>query len=133
MKFDQIRIGMEFSIKKRFTHKDVDEFAKLSEDRNPLHLNEEFAKRSIFKGKIVHGMLYSSLISAIFGNNLPGSIYLKQSLEFLKPVKIDDEITAIVKIKTKIDQKNIFVCETICKNQEQEHVVVGEATMLLKD
>lgn len=82
MRFEELYIGQSYSLSKRFTTDDVEKFATLSMDTNPVHLDTEYAEHSIFKHRIVHGFLSSSLISAIIGTRLPGngSIYLKQDL-----------------------------------------------------
>jgi len=130
-KFDKIKIGNTAKIKKKITKQDVELFAKISGDFNPLHFDEEYAKKSIFKGKIVHGLLYASIISAVLGTKLPGpgSIYLSQSLKFLRPVNIGDTITAEVKVVEKDNTNNIIVLETICRNQSYETVIIGEANI----
>lgn len=100
MKFEDLRIGMFEEVGKTITEADVVNYAGLSLDINPIHLNNEYAKNSIFKERIVHGMLTSGLISAVLGTKLPGegSIYLSQTLKFISPVKIGDTITAKAEI-----------------------------------
>ena len=124
-----LKIGDSAEIKKQFTESDVNLFAELSLDKNPIHLDDAYAKNSFFKEKIVHGFLYSSLISAVIANKLPGegSIYLSQTLKFLKPVKINDEITAKVVLSEINSRKKVFSLETSCFNQKNEKVVEGTA------
>ena len=95
-KYIDIKVGQKASISRKITEKDILDFANIVGDFNPIHVDEKFAKKSIFKGNIAHGMLTASLISAVLGNKLPGPgyIYLKQELKFLKPVFPDDTITA---------------------------------------
>lgn len=123
--------GQKVSIKKIITEEDVLEFAKLSGDLNPIHIDREFAEKSIFKKQVAHGMYVSSMISTLLGMYLPGSgcIYLKQTLNFLKPVYFNDELTAEVEI---VDINNeIAKCKTTITNMDQEKVVEGEAVVLL--
>lgn len=127
---DKFKKGSKESIAKVFTEDDVLEFSRISCDNNPIHLDEDYAKESIFKRRIVHGILVSSLISAVIANKLPGigSIYLNQTLKFSKPVFIGDNITAIVEI-IKIKDK-IINLKTICINQTDEIVLSGEAIVM---
>ena len=97
----KIAIGQSASISKTITDKDVEAFADIVGDHNPVHLDEEYAKNTIFGRKIVHGMFGASLISATIGTKLPGNgtIYLNQSLSFKRPVYINDTIEAIVTVQ----------------------------------
>jgi len=125
------RIGQKAKIKKYISEKDVLQFAHLVEDNNPIHLDEEFAKNSIFGKRIVHGMFGSSLISAVLGTKLPGpgAIYLSQTLQFLAPVFIDDTITAEVEVIKIRNDKPIIIFKTSCLNQNGDMVLEGEAVM----
>lgn len=131
MKFN---VGDTAEITKRITAADVEGFAGVTGDYNPIHLDEEFAKATRFGRRIAHGMLTASLISSVIANQLPGegSIYLGQTLQFVAPVFLDDEITARVTVKEIREDKRILKLETICVNQRQEIVVIrGEATVLV--
>lgn len=130
MKFN---VGDTAEITKRITASDVEGFAEVSGDHNPLHLDEEFAKSTRFGRRIAHGMLTASLVSSVIANKLPGegSIYLGQTLQFVAPVFLDDEITARVTVKQIRDDKPIVKLETICANQRNEIVIRGEATVLV--
>lgn len=123
------KIGDKASISKSFSKEDVLLFSKLSLDENPIHLNEEFAKLSVFKKNIVHGMLVSSLFSCLLGTKLPGSgtIYLGQSLKFVKPIFVDEEVTAIVEIISIREDKPIMTLKTIINNSLGELAIEGEA------
>lgn len=107
-------------------------FAELSGDRNPIHLDEAFARRSRFGRRIAHGMIPASLISAVIGNLLPGpgTIYLSQSLQFLAPVFVDEVVRARVKVTGMKENKPIATLETVCENQKGEIVLKGEAVVL---
>ena len=125
----ELKIGQSASISKTISEQDVFQFADIVKDCNPVHIDEEFAKKSIFGQRIVHGMFSASLISAVLGTKVPGpgAVYLSQTLQFLAPVFIDDTITAKVKvIKVRDDKPNITL-ETSCINQKEDLVLVGEA------
>jgi 3-hydroxybutyryl-CoA dehydratase len=121
------------SFSKTITECDVYNFAGICGDFNPVHINKEEAKKSIFKGQVAHGMLVSSFISTVLGMYLPGpgTIYLKQTLSFKKPVYIGDTITAKVIIKDINNEKGIAKLNTIVVNQEKVVVVEGEAIVKL--
>lgn len=97
---EDIEIGMMRSLRKEITDQDIELFAEVSTDRNPVHLDDDYAKGTMFKGRIAHGMLTAGLISAVIGEQLPGhgTVYLGQSLKFLAPVRpgdvVDVEVTA---------------------------------------
>ena len=114
--FSDFYIGQEATISKTFVFDEVVAFSELSLDRNPIHLDKEYAKKGIFRDLIVHGLLTSSLISAVIANKLPGpgSIYLSQSLKFLKPVYHNEEVVAKVKIVDIKHEKLIIMLETQC-------------------
>lgn len=126
---EELKIGDSAIFAKTISESDVYLFAELTGDNNPAHLNEVYAKKSIFKERIVHGMLTASLISAVLGTVLPGSgtIYLSQEVKFLKPVKIGDTIKAEVKVIHIDNEKNIVKLETNCINQNEEKVLSGFA------
>ena len=127
-----VKIGDSASLTKRFTDEDVRKFAAISGDKNPVHLDEEYAARTQFKKRIVHGMLTAGLISAVLGTKLPGegSIYLGQTINFRAPVYLDDAITATVTVIKVHERKPIVTLETFCKNQDDVIVLDGEAVLL---
>ncbi|HKV85232.1 MAG TPA: MaoC family dehydratase [Ktedonobacterales bacterium] len=108
---------------------DVALFAQVSGDENPVHLDKDYAALSPFQGRIAHGLLTASLISAVLGNDLPGhgSIYLNQTLKFLAPVRIGDTITARVEVVATREEKRLVTLRTDCLNQEGALVLTGEA------
>jgi enoyl-CoA hydratase len=128
-----LQVGHYAQMRKRFGPEEVNRFAELSEDYNPLHLDENFARTTRFGRPIVHGQLYTSLISALAGTKLPGkgSIYMSQNSRFLAPVFVGDEVTARVQVKSIDTSKNIVIIETICKNAEGKLVMTGEATLMV--
>ncbi len=97
---EDLTVGLARSITKVIGDREIAQFAEVSEDRNPVHLDEDYARQTMFKGRIAHGMLSASLFSAIIGERLPGhgSIYLGQNLRFTAPVKPGDEVTATVTV-----------------------------------
>ena len=129
----EYRIGQIATISKTVSDKDVKQFAKLVGDKNPIHIDDEFAKNTQFGKRIVHGMFGASLISAVLGMKLPGPgvIYLSQSLQFTAPIFIGDKITAqVIVIKIRED-KPIITMETNCINQNDEIVIKGEAILMV--
>ena len=128
-----LKVGDSAQITKTIEQSDIDAFANVTGDHNPVHVDEEFAKTTRFGRRIAHGMLTASLISAVLANKLPGegSVYLGQTLQFVAPVFPGDEITARVIVKEIREDKPIVKLETICMNQREEVVVRGEATILL--
>ena len=130
MKFN---IGDSASISKTITDADIQAFAEVSGDHNPLHLDEAYAAKTPFGRRIAHGMLSASLISAVLANELPGvgSVYLSQTLKFVKPVFLGDTVTARVTVIAIRDDKPIITLETVCVNQRDETVLKGEATVMV--
>ena len=126
----QLKLGDHASLSKTITPDDVNEFARITLDTNPLHLDEEFAKQTRFGGLIVHGMLGASLISAVIGTELGGPIYLGQTLKFLKPIRIGETITATAEVVAVREDKNIVTLRTSVTNEEGAIVIVGEASVL---
>lgn len=126
----QLKLGDQASLSKTITEEDVAEFARISSDTNPLHLDEEYARTTRFGGRIVHGMLGASLISAVLGTKLGGPVYLGQTLRFLKPVRIGETLTATAVVIAVREDKNIVTLRSIVTNEAGEEVIVGEATVL---
>ncbi|KPL07314.1 enoyl-CoA hydratase [bacterium SM23_57] len=126
------RIGDSASISKTFTDDDVLTFANISGDKNPIHLDEDYAAKTRFGKRLVHGILTSGLISALLGMELPGpgSIYIKQTLNFRAPVFIGDTITVKVTVTNIRKDKPIITLDTICTNQDEILVIDGEAVLL---
>lgn len=116
-KSNTIEIGKKLLLTKRFSIKDIEDFSKVSGDANPLHLNQEFAEKSRFKYRIVHGMLVGSMFSNIIGNTYPMAIYLSQSLNFKAPVYIDEEVTAEITVD-KCKSNRIFYLNTIITKEK---------------
>ena len=129
-----ISIGETASLSKTISEADIVLFAGVTGDFNPLHLDAEYAKKTRFGERIAHGLLTAGLISAVLGTRLPGpgAIYLGQTLNFRKPVKIGDTITATAKVSSYDPEKRIVKLETNCYNQDGVLVLGGEAVLLLE-
>ncbi len=128
----RFNVGDSAEITKTIDDADIQAFADLTGDHNPVHVDDEFAKTTRFGRRIAHGMLTASLISALLAKKLPGegSVYLGQTLQFVAPVFPGDQITARVVVKEIREDKAIVKLETTCLNQRGEVVIRGEATVL---
>jgi len=126
-----LKVGDNASVSRIFTDEDVLDFSNLSLDKNPIHLDQAFAEKSIFGKKIVHGMLVASLFSGLLGMKLPGegSIYIGQSLSFTAPIYIGDKVTATVEVIKIRPDKPIVTLRTFCVNSEGLVVIEGEAVV----
>src|SRR5213080_2650720 len=124
-------IGTQATLSRTITEDDILLFALVSGDHNPLHLDAEYAEKSLFGKRIAHGFLIGSLISAVLGNDLPGpgSIYLGQTLKFLAPIHIGDTVTVTVKVIGVREDKRLITLRTDCTNQDGVLVLTGEATV----
>ncbi len=132
-RFASLAVGQSASRTHTVTDTDVVLFATVTGDTNPVHLDEEFARSSRFGARIAHGMLSGGFISAIIAAELPGpgSIYMSQSLRFLRPVLIGDSVTTRVEIVELFETKRRVRLATSVRNQRGEAVVDGEALILL--
>ncbi|MBM7556816.1 MaoC family dehydratase [Halanaerobacter jeridensis] len=128
----ELEVGQQASFSKTITEADVVNYAGTTGDFNPAHVNEEFAKDTMFKGRIAHGMLGAGLISAVLGTKLPGpgAIYISQDLSFRAPVNFGDTVTATVEVVDKNEEKNRVVMKTVCTNQDDKEIIVGEAVLM---
>ncbi|MGA3209574.1 MAG: MaoC family dehydratase [Syntrophales bacterium] len=126
-------IGEEAILTKIISDDDIKAFARISGDHNPEHMNEEYAKGTIFGGRIAHGMLVTSLISAVLGTSLPGpgAIYLSQQLRFLAPVRPGDEVTARAKVTGWDPEKGRVTLSTEVANKKGIAVIAGEAHLVM--
>lgn len=125
---DQMQVGDAAEFAKTVTETDIYLYAGITGDFNPAHVNEAYARNTFFKTRIAHGMLTAGFISAIIANQLPGpgTIYMKQELSFLAPVRIGDTITARVEVLELLAEKNRVRLKTICSNQDGVTVLTGE-------
>jgi len=130
-RYADITIGEKASESRKVTEETVRAFAEATGDFNPVHLDAEFAKTSLFKERVAHGMLGAGLVSAVLGTKLPGpnTIYLAQEMKFLAPVKLGDTITAEVEVLEKIDKPKILKLKTTVRNQSGTPVIEGVATV----
>jgi 3-hydroxybutyryl-CoA dehydratase len=130
-----MKIGDKASLSRKVTEIDIEECAKLTQDRNPLHMNETFAKEHRFGKRIAHGILSLGLISAVMGNKLPGpgTIILNMDLKFMAPVFINDTITAEVEVVGIKEEKGIITLKVECSNQNKTDLISGIVVVLHKD
>jgi 3-hydroxybutyryl-CoA dehydratase len=128
---EDIEIGMSRHLRKVVTDADIEMFAEVSTDRNPVHLDDDYARDTIFEGRIAHGMLTAGLISAVIGEQLPGhgTVYLGQSLKFLGPVRPGDMVYAEVTVTDIEFAKRRVKMDCIC-TVDGKKVLIGEATVL---
>ena len=132
MRFKDIKIGMSESYSQTITDADIKSFAGISGDHNPVHMSEEYAEQSRYKKRIAHGMISSSFFSALFGTKLPGPgcVYVNQSLDFKRPVYIEDTVNAIVTVsKIDVNKRRVFF-DTVCK-VKNKGVIVGVAELFV--
>ena len=130
--FEDLAVGQEASISKTVGEADIVAFADVSGDRNPVHLDADYAATTMFKQRIAHGMLSAAYISAVFGMELPGpgAIYLSQTLSFRAPVKIGDTVVTTVKLVELIPEKKRARFETVCSVGDKP-VLTGEALLMV--
>jgi len=128
---NELNVGDAAEFAKTISESDVYLFAGVTGDLNPAHINEAYAQKTFFKTRIAHGMLSAGFISAVLGNQLPGpgSIYVRQELNFLAPMRIGDTITARVEVVEKNTEKNRVKLRTTCVNQDGVKVTDGEAVI----
>jgi len=132
-KFEEIEIGQSAELNREILEEDIQIFADLSGDHNPIHIDEEFAKNTMFKGRIAHGILSTVFISTLLARDLPGpgTIYLSQNVIFKRPVRIKDTLTVKVEVIGKIEERKQIKLRTTCVNQDGKLVVDGEALVML--
>ena len=127
--FEKWKIGDKEILKRIIQKKDVDDFAKLTGDYNPLHMDDNFVSKTRFGKPVVHGMLSASFISTIIGTKIPGSgaLWISQSLNFLEPVRIGDEITILASIIGKSESQKILSLDIEIENQHKSKVITGNS------
>ena len=132
VRYEDIHVGDKASLSKTISEYDVYAFAGVTGDFNPVHVNAEFAKNSLFKQRIAHGMISAGLISAVLGTELPGidTIYMNQELSFLAPVLYGDTMTATVECIEKDDKKHRIIFHTTVTNQNDKLVTDGKARVM---
>ena len=131
-RFEELEVGMADGFSKTVTEADIVNFAGVSGDFNPLHIDETFASQTRFKTRIAHGMLSGAYVSAVLGMQLPGpgAIYLEQTLSFKAPVRIGDRVVARVEITEMFPEKRIVNCKTECLVDDKP-VVTGHAVLMV--
>jgi 3-hydroxybutyryl-CoA dehydratase len=129
--FDELTVGQTAEMSRVVRASDIDTFAEVSGDRNPLHLDETYARSTTFGERIAHGMLSAAFISALLGTKLPGpgAIYLSQSLRFRRPVRIGDLVVARVTVKDLNESRAHVTLETACEVNGKT-VTEGEALVI---
>jgi len=129
---EDLSVGMSAVFGKTVTDADIQCFAGVSGDTNPLHLHDDFAKSTMFKGRIAHGMLSASFISTVVGTRLPGpgAVYVSQTLNFKAPVRVGDRVTARATVREIVPEKRRVKFETVCTVGDKV-VLDGEATILV--
>jgi len=128
-----LNIGDEFSITREVTDELIREFAELSGDHNPIHLDDNFAKNTRFGQRIAHGMLSGAFISAVLGNEFRDLriVYLSQTMRFTTPTFIGDTITTTARVKAIREDKGIVTLETECRKQTGEVTLTGESAIMI--
>jgi len=128
----QLEIGQSASQTMEITQANVETFGQITNDLNPMHFDEEYASKTMFRHRIAHGMYIGSLFSRIFGMDIPGegTIYISQSLRFRRPVYFGDVIEAVVTVKAIDKERNRVVFDCAASNQNGEVVVLGEAELM---
>lgn len=130
----EVTVGMQATYSQTITDSDIKSFAGLSGDRNPVHIDEEYAKSSRFKKRIAHGLLSGSFFSALFGTRLPGEgcVYVAQNLKFIRPVYLGDTVTAMIKVtRVDIDKRRVYF-KTSCKVRGR-YVIDGDAEIFIPE
>jgi 3-hydroxybutyryl-CoA dehydratase len=129
--FDELSLGQTAERQHVVGARDLEAFAEVSGDTNPVHLDEDYARRTAFGGRIAHGMLSAAYISAVLGTQLPGpgAIFLSQSLRFRRPVRIGDEVTARVTVTALDDRRGHATLATVCLVNGKP-VLDGEALVM---
>ena len=133
--FEQIKIGYNKEFQVVITESLVNDFAKITGDFSPIHINEDFAKSKKFKGRVVHGMLLASFLSQMVGMYLPGkhAIYLSQSLEFHNPCFINDKITISSVITDKSEATKIIKINSEIINEKNDILLNGTGRIIVRD
>ena len=131
----QINLGDKFSVTRKISDQLIRSFAELSGDRNPIHLDDDFASQTRFGRRIAHGMLSGALISSVLGNEFAEEkiVYLSQTMRFVAPVFVGDTITVTATVASIREDKPIVTVETVCSNQDGETTMTGEAAVMFLD
>ncbi len=130
--FEDLTVGMEAVHEKTVSEQDIGDFARVSGDNNPVHMDEGYASKTFFKSRIAHGMLTASFISTVLGTRLPGPgcIYLSQTLKFLAPVRIGDKVKALARVASLDKDRRRAQFSCLCE-VDGKVVVEGEALVFV--
>jgi 3-hydroxybutyryl-CoA dehydratase len=130
--FEDLAVGMEASLSRTVTEAEINAFAEVTGDKNPVHIDAEYAAKTMFKSRIAHGMLSAGYISAVFGMKLPGpgAIYVSQTLAFKAPVRIGDTVVTTVKVAELIPDKRRARFTCVC-SVGGKAVLEGEAVLVV--
>ncbi len=134
MKLEDMKVGDFKDVNAKVTDEMVRTFADITGDNNPLHLDDEFARNTIFKRRIAHGMLVASLISKVLGHDFPGAgtVYVSQSVKFKKPVYVGDEVRVHVEVKDKnVEHRRLYLITDVYDGEKK--VIAGEAEVYIPD
>jgi len=131
--FTEIKVGDIAQIQRKVNEADIVEMARISGDFNPVHMEDEYAKKTRFKKRIAHGLFGISMISALLGNELPGlgTIILSEQVRFLKPIYIGDTITAQVEVKSIVENKRKIILTFLCENQDKVKIMTGSTEVIV--
>ena len=129
------KVGDSYEYSFSFTQEDVNSFALVSGDKNPIHIDKEYASKSLFKKRIIHGFLGGSVFSKVFGNIFPGegTFYLKQSMTFYNPMYVNELYKAKFLVKKIIPEKNRAIVDTIIVDKDNQIIIEGEALIKNKN
>lgn len=127
----EIKIGDKYEKYFTISAGMVDRFSSSTGDKNPIHLDDNYAKKTVFKKRIAHGFLIGSLISGVIGNDFPGhgTIYMSQYIKFRNPVYVNDKVKIIIEL-IEVINSNWFKLKTTCKNQNDNLIIEGEAIVI---
>ncbi|MEX2642112.1 MAG: MaoC family dehydratase [Acetobacterales bacterium] len=130
--FEDLRVGMTSEYSRTVDEADIAQFSQVSGDTNPVHLDEEYAKKSVFGGRVAHGMLSASFISKVLGTQLPGigCIYMEQNLRFKAPVRLGDTVDTVVEVTELEAEKHRARLHTVCRVGDKV-VIDGNALVLV--
>lgn len=128
---DDLKPGMSESLARTVTERDVELFGEVSGDRNPVHFDEDFARRTVFRGRIAHGVLSLAYVSTVLGMQMPGpgTIFLSSTARFKAPVRIGDTVTTVCTVREVLKEKRRVTFDCICKVGDTV-VVEGEAVVM---
>ena len=129
---EDLKPGMSASYSRTVTGEDIQKFGEVSGDFNPVHFDEDYARTTIFRGRIAHGLLTAGYISTVLGTKLPGAgaIFMGASIRFKAPVRIGDLVTAVCTVREVIREKKRVICDCVCKVGEN-NVIEAEATLMV--